>query len=101
MITTPESTAEQTLETPGVVVPITKDLHFLTPAAQELSDPHVEILEVVSYSERPEATLVAMVGTKRGRMEALIRVPREVFTDGQLVGRTSAHISADLRSLIF
>jgi hypothetical protein len=103
MITTPEKDPMETEATDhaSVTVPITQPLHFMTPAAQHILDPQVRIVDAVAIGERPEATLVAEVTTQHGKMEALIRVPREDYIDGNLAGRTQARFSADLRALVF
>lgn len=96
-----DTEAEQAADSAPLTVPITKDLHFMTPAAQHILEPEVRIIDAVALGERPEATLIALVTTQHGQMEALIRVPREDYIDGKLAGRTRAQFNADLSALIF
>lgn len=103
MINKPETDAIEaaTPTNSPVIVPITKELHFKTPVRQRVIESEVNIVDAVAQDDRTEATLVAMVTTERGRMEALIRVPREIFNNSNLAGRTQARFSNDLQSLVF
>lgn len=85
-----------------IVVPITQPLHFTPYRADiEVTDPTVSIQEVVVIAERPEATVVAHLHTNHGRIEALIRVPRESMTNEAVLTRASAFMTNDRSALIY
>lgn len=88
--TTAESTAADQHE---IIVPITQPLHFTPHRGDiQITEPVVDIKDVVVLDERPEATVIACLQTNHGLVEALIRVPRETFNDGKLITRRQAHL---------
>ncbi len=94
--------ADNSLTEHYIVVPITREIHIHPhDASAVIVDPDVEIVDHAFLDNRAEVTLVTMVGTTKGKMQALIRISREEFVQHDLAARTRAGFSPDWDQLLF